>query len=191
VDGYYAWINDIAKGAAMATRTEVSVHLITGVHEYNLNRPLQEAMQANLEAVGAPEFAEEEQAFARKLQEYLKTPASGMVDTINALADKPQPPSGGSTDVAEVSWITPTVGVSVTTAPAHIPWHSWATSAYHGTSGSVHGARVAARVMALTAMDLFHDADLRARARSAFLEKTRGEPYRSPIPADQRPPIGR
>jgi aminobenzoyl-glutamate utilization protein B len=189
VEGYYAWIQDIAKGAALATRTEVQVTLLTGAHEYNLNRPLQEAMWANLQAVGAPKFTADEQAFGRQLQEFLGTKVTGLADTLRPLAATPQPPSGGSTDVAEVSWITPTVGVSVVTAPESVPWHSWATAAYHGTPGAVKGAWVAARVMALTGVDLFTDAELRQRARAAFLAKTGGEPYRSPIPAGQRPPV--
>jgi len=189
VEGYYAWIQDIAKGAALATRTEVTVSLVTGAHEYNLNRPLQEAMEANLRAVGAPQFTAEEQAFGRQLQEYLGTKTTGLADTIRPLADKPHPPSGGSTDVAEVSWIAPTVGLSVVTAPEHVPWHSWATTAYHGTPGAAKGAWVAAKVMALTGVDLFTDADLRQRARAAFLAKTGGASYRSPLPAGQRPPV--
>ncbi len=189
VDGYYAWLKDIAKGAAMATRTEATVTLITGVHEYNLNRPLQEALEANLRAVGAPKFTAEEQAFARELQEYMNLKATGMADTLRPLADEPRPPSGGSTDVAEVSWITPTAGVTVVTAAESLPWHSWAITASHGTSGAVKGACVAAKVMAMTGADLFTDADLRERARAYFLEKTGGQPYRSPIPAGQRPPV--
>ncbi|MHB1191871.1 MAG: amidohydrolase [Longimicrobiales bacterium] len=189
VESYYAWIGDIAKGAALATRTEATVTLITGAHEYNLNRPLQEAMWANLQAVGAPKFAEEEQAFARQLQEHLGTKTTGLADTLRPLAAAPQPPSGGSTDVAEVSWIAPTAGVSVVTAPENVPWHSWAVTAFHGTPGAVKGAWVAAKVMALTGVDLFTDPELRRRARDAFLAKTGGEPYRSPLPADARPPL--
>jgi aminobenzoyl-glutamate utilization protein B len=189
VETYYAWIQDIAKGAALATRTEATVTLITGAHEYNLNRPLQEAMWANLQAVGAPEFTAEEQAFARQLQEYLGTKTTGLADTLRPLAATPQPPSGGSTDVAEVSWLAPTVGVSVVTAPEHVPWHSWATTAFHGTPGAVRGTWVAAKVMALTGVDLFTDSGLRRRAREAFLAKTAGEPYRSPLPADAKPPV--
>ncbi|HSW31967.1 MAG TPA: amidohydrolase [Longimicrobiales bacterium] len=189
VESYYAWIQDIAKGAALATRTETTVTLITGAHEYNLNRPLQEAMWANLQTVGAPRFTAEEQTFARQLQESLGTKTTGLADTLRPLAAVPQPPSGGSTDVAEVSWIAPTVGVSVVTAPEHVPWHSWATTAFHGTPGAVRGTWVAAKVMALTGVDLFIDAGLRRRAREAFLAKTGGEPYRSPLPPDARPPL--
>lgn len=189
VENYYAWIQDIAKGAALATRTEVTVTLITGAHEYNLNRPLQEAMWANLQAVGAPEFTAEEEAFAIELQDYLGTKTTGLSGALRPLADAPQPPSGGSTDVAEVSWIAPTAGVNVVTAPEHVPWHSWAVTAFHGTPGAVKGAWVAAKVMALTGVDLFTDPELRRRAREAFLANTGGEPYRSPLPADARPPI--
>jgi hypothetical protein len=42
--------------------------------------------------------------------------------------------------------------------------------------------------MALTGVDLFMDADLRQRARAAFLAKSGGEPYRSPLPAEVKPP---
>ena len=189
VERYYDWILDIATGAAMATRTEHEVTLITGVHEYNHNRPLQEAMYANLQLVGAPDFAQEDQDFARQLQEYLDVDQSGLATTIKPLADEPEPPSGGSTDVAEVSWITPTVGLSVATAAEHVPWHSWATSASHGTMGGIRGAWVAARVLALTGADLFTDAGLRQRAHDYFLEKTEGRVYESPLPEGQKPRI--
>ena len=105
------------------------------------------------------------------------------------MADGPEPVSGGSTDVAEVSYITPTVGFSMTTAAAGIPWHSWAVTASHGTEGSVRGAVTAAKVIALTGIDMLTDRSLMERARAFFQEKTGGEPYRSPIPTDQRPPV--
>jgi len=187
VEHYYDWIMDIAQRAAMATRTEHSVTLITGVHEYNLNRPLQEALFANLEYVGSPEFQQEDQDFARQLQEFLGVEQSGLFTSIKPLADQPEPPSGGSTDVAEVSFITPTVGLIVATAAEHVPWHSWATSASHGTMGGVRGAWVAAKVLAMTGVDLFTDEDLRTRAHEFFLEKTGGRPYVSPPPEGQKP----
>lgn len=77
-------------------------------------------MQANLERVGAPQFSEDDQTFARKLQAFLKVETSGLRDTVGHLADKPLPAGGGSSDVAEVSYIAPTVEFSVTTAAEHI-----------------------------------------------------------------------
>ncbi|NIM50570.1 MAG: amidohydrolase [Gemmatimonadales bacterium] len=186
---HYNWILEIAEGAALATRTTHKVTLVTGVHETLLNRPLQEAVQRNLELVGAPDFAEEDQDFARELQRFLEIEERGLDLEIKPLADGPEPPSGGSTDVAEVSYITPTVGFTVTTAAAGVPWHSWATSASHGTTGAVRGAFVAAKVLALTGMDLLTDATLLERARTFFEQQRGGQPYESPIPVDQPPPL--
>lgn len=189
VEEYYNWILKIAEGAALATRTEHEVFLITGVHEYLLNRPLQEALQANLEYVGPPQFSEEYQTFARELQRSLGVEEEGLDTEIKPLADEPEPVSGGSTDVAEVSYITPTAGLSITSAAAGVPWHSWATAASHGTEGAVRAAEVAAKVLALTGVDLLTDQELRERAREFFLEKTEGKAYESPVPAGQKPPL--
>jgi aminobenzoyl-glutamate utilization protein B len=186
---YYNWILTIAEGAAMATRTTHKVTLITGVHETMLNRPLQEAMQENLDYVGAPQFTEADQAFARDLQRSLELEEKGLSVEIKPLADEPEPVSGGSTDVAEVSYITPTVSVRVTSAAADVPWHSWATAASHGTDGAVRAAEIAAKVLALTGVDMLTNPDLMQSAWAYFEEKTGGEPYSSPIPVDQKPPV--
>ncbi len=143
----------------------------------------------NLEIVGTPEYQEEDQQFARELQSYLGIDVKGLDLEIKPLADEPEPASGGSTDVAEVSYLTPTVGFYVTSAAAGVPWHSWATSASHGTDGAARAADVAARVIALTGMDMLTDPALMGDARAFFEEKRGGEPYRSPIPRGQKPPL--
>jgi aminobenzoyl-glutamate utilization protein B len=108
---------------------------------------------------------------------------------VKPLAAGVQPAEGGSTDVSDVSWIAPTVGLSVTTAGQHLPWHSWATTASHGIPGASKAARTAAKVMALTAVDVLTTPALVTEARADFVKRTGGKPYVSPIPADQKPPI--
>lgn len=189
VEESYEWILDIADGAAKMTRTEYEVFLITGVHPYTLVRPLQEAMQANLERVGPPRFSEDDQAFARKMQAFLDLETSGLRDTIDHLLPAPTPADGGSSDVAEVSYIAPTVEFSVTTAAEHIPWHSWATSASHGTPGSIKGAQVATKALALMGAEIILDADLLRRAKEAHAATIGGVPYKSPIPEGQVVPL--
>ena len=189
VNEYYEWLLDIAEGAALATRTEHEAHLITGVHEYLLNRPLQVAMQNNLELVGPPQFPETFESFAVQMQEGLGIETKGLDTEVKPLADGPEPPEGGSSDVAEVSHITPTVELRVTSAPAGVPWHSWVTSASHGTDASVEAAHVAAKVMALTGVDLLTNPSLVQEARAFFEQETGGKPYQSPIPQDQKPPL--
>ncbi len=184
VEMYYKRLLQIAEGAALATRTTHKVTLITGVHEYLLNRPLQEALQANLELVGTPNFSKEDQKFAKALQDFLGIEQTGFVTGINALADKPGKVSGGSTDVAELSWMVPTAGINVVTAAADVPWHSWATSACHGTAAGRKGAVVAAKVLAATGVELLMDRQLLRSAQSYFKKASDGRPYQSPIPAD-------
>ncbi|WP_419939117.1 amidohydrolase [Candidatus Palauibacter sp.] len=189
VDEYYEWLLDIAAAAAQATRTEHEVSLITGVHALLLNRPLQEAMQANLEAVGGPRFPDAFQAWGREMQAGLDIEQAGLDVDVQPLATRATPAQGGSTDVAEVSWITPTVQLEVTSAPKGVPWHSWATSASHGTEWAAAAADVAARVMAMTGVDLLTDPDLLAAAREAHGRSTAGRPWKSAIPKDQKPPL--
>jgi aminobenzoyl-glutamate utilization protein B len=159
------------------------------VHEYLLNRPIQEALQKNLELIGAPKFTDQEQEFARSLQRFLNKPEKGFNGEIKPMPAEPGEVKGGSTDVAEVSWIVPTGGFTVTTAAEDIPWHSWAATACHGTKAGRKGAVVAAKVIAATALDVLTEPKLVQEARAFFLEATEGKPYQSPIPADQKPPL--
>jgi aminobenzoyl-glutamate utilization protein B len=189
VEAHYAWILKIAEGAALATRTTYKASLTSGLHEYLFNRPLQEAMQRNLEEVGAPAFGAAEQQFARELQQGLGLPEKGLDTSVEKLAAGVGEPEGGSTDVSDVSHITPTVGLSVATAGIGLPWHSWATAASHGIPGASKAAVTAARVIALTGLDILTRPDLVSRAHADFVKRTGGRKYQSPIPPDQKPAI--
>ena len=186
---HYEWLQKIAEAAALATQTTHKLTLTTGVHEYQLNRPLQEAMKKNLDLVGPPAWGEEEQRFAREMQAFLKLPEKGMATGIEALAPAPDPVEGGSTDSAEVSYLAPTGCLIVATAGIDLPWHSWATAASHGLPGAAKGSMVAAKVLAATGVDLLTDPVLLTKAQAFLKEKTAGRPYRSPIPAGQKPPL--
>ena len=187
VEASYEWLTQIAEAAALATQTSHKITLLTGVHEILLNRPLQEAAQRNLEYVGAPQFSEEDHAFARELQETLGIEPLGYPTEVQPLADEVQAAEGGSTDVAEVTRLAPGVSFYVATAGLNLPWHSWATSASHGRPGAAKGASVAAKVMAMTAMDFLQDEELRQRAQAEFDAKMAEQPYVSPIPKGQKP----
>lgn len=189
VEGYYQRILRIAEGAALATGTTHKVTLITGVHECLMNRPMQEAIQTNLELAGDAGFTAEDQAFGKKLQRFLDIEEAGFVGEVEPLKDEIEPATGGSTDVCEVSYIVPQAGFSIATSAKGVPWHSWATTACHGTEAGVRGAQAAARVLALTGIDLLTDAELRAAARKDFEQRTGGKRYQSPIPAELEPPL--
>jgi aminobenzoyl-glutamate utilization protein B len=189
VEENYQRILNIAKAAALATGTEHKVFLTTGVHATLLNRTLIEAMDKNLRAVGPPQFTEQEQAFAKELQKNLDKEPTGFSTEIEALADSLLPPSGGSTDVAEVSHIVPTVGFRIASAPEEVPWHSWATTASHNTSGGKKSAVKAAKVISMSTIELLVDEKLLEQAKEEFMMRTEGKEYESPIPQDQEVPL--
>ncbi|MEX2573702.1 MAG: amidohydrolase [Balneolaceae bacterium] len=185
----YERVLKIAEASALATETEHEVYLTTGVHEMLLNRTLIEAMDKNMRAIGPPKFTEEEQEFARAMQTNLGKEPAGFSTEIEDLADELLPPSGGSTDVAEVSHLVPTVGFGIASAPVDVPWHSWATAASHNTSGGKKSAVIAAKVIAMSSVELILNKDLLQKAWEEFENRTGGDPYTSPIPLDQDPTL--
>ena len=188
VEKYYQRILNIAEAAALATGTTHKVKLITGVHSYNINGPLLNALQKNLTVVGPPSFTDAEQEWGKKLQKAALKEQKGFETKIKTIPDNWETlsPNGGSTDVAEVSFITPTAGFAVATAPIDVPWHSWATSASHGTMAGFKGALVATKVLTVTTIDLLTDKDLREQAKAYFDIKTGAKAYISPLPKDQK-----
>lgn len=168
----------IAEGAALATETQMQLKLITGVHEELVNSVIAETHLKNLELVGPPQFSEEEQEFAQELQRTLGSEETGLRTEIEPF----EPGEGrGSTDVAEVSWLTPLAEFSVAMAPLETPWHSWVVVSCGGTSLGHKAMMVAAKVLAGSGLDLFTDADLLRRARAEFEKNTADHPYVSPL----------
>jgi aminobenzoyl-glutamate utilization protein B len=47
----------------------------------------------------------------------------------------------------------------------------------------------AAKVLALAAVDFFNDHDLITQAKKEFIERTKDNPYQSPLPAQMKPPV--
>ena len=80
------------------------------------------------------------------------------------------PFSPGSTDVGDVSWLTPTAQFNTATWPSQVPGHSWQVVSM-GKSGIAHkGAVYAAQVLAGAAADLMENPALLQAARAEFSE---------------------
>jgi aminobenzoyl-glutamate utilization protein B len=188
VEATTEWVEQIAKGAALATQTTSKVTVFYGVHDLLPNTPLAERMQAHLERVGSPTWTKDEQSFAKACQREMGAPEAGMFEGVFPLPQEPK--LGGSSDVAEVSWVTPTMGVTMPTYPLGISAHTWPVTACGGMSIGLKGATAAAQVVTLMALDVLTDADLRKAAR-ADLERRQGDyVYVSPLPPRQKRPIG-
>ena len=204
-----ARVDDIARGAALMTGTEFERVFIDGTAELLPNFTIEQALYRNLEEIGVPEYSREDLELAAALK--ASYPGSGIsgvygmrdpavAKTVRALSrdgEKPVndfiPPlysttqfSPGSTDVGDVSWLTPTSQIETVCWPAGVPGHSWQIVACGKSELAHKGMFLAAKVLAGTAVDLLSDEALLARARVEFEERSAGG-YVCPIEQDAVP----
>ena len=192
VDYNFKWLSDIAKGAALMTRTKLEVKIDTDCHELIENTPLAELMYENLKAVGAPKFTEKEKAFARRLQQPL-TEQFGEQFPL-AIDEQVYPLSlstrisKGSTDVGDISWHVPTGGIRTACMVSQSPGHSWQNVCAIGSSIGEKGIIYASKVLAVSALDLFEDPNLVTAAKVHFRVRMSGRKYTTLIPKGQKAP---
>ncbi len=182
-------VEKIIEGAAIATGTTSKVHYQGSYHEMLVNIKGSEVMQKNLERIGPPTYTDDEIDYARKIQKEAETEEKGMRFEIEELKEPPEDPVGGSTDVAEVSWIAPTIHLSTACAPHGVPWHSWAVVASSKHPIGHKGMILAAKVLATTGLDFLCDPKALAEVKKEFKEKTKDYTYKSGIGPDQKPPL--
>lgn len=189
VQAVWGRVEDAAKGAALATGTRVDWEITGGVYGLLPNHTLGRVMDANLRRVGGLSWTPDETAFAMTLAKSLPKEGEdlasvGVIQPYENLRD-----STGSTDVADVSWVVPTVGLRTATFVPGTPGHSWQNAAAAGSSIGVKGAVAAAKAMALTGAEVFSRPDLIADAK-AELAKAQGPgfEYKAMI-GDRTPPL--
>jgi len=186
VEEVYARVLEIAKGAALMSDTRHEVYLITGVYNKLVNREIARVLHENLTLVGAPNFSDEEQKFAREMQEYLGKKPEGMSTEIKPLEEPKGFMGGGSTDVADVSWITPTASLSVACWPLESPGHSWAVVTCSGSSIGFKGLETAAKTIAAAGIDSLLNPQIIEAAQKEFQKETEGFTYKSAVPKNQK-----
>ena len=188
VRALWSRLEDVARGAALGTGTEVEWEIIHGNNPLLVNETLAKAMDAKLRQVGGVEYTPEERAWAATIQESFGDMAPPL-ETADEIQPYEKSLGYGSTDVGDVSWATPTVGLRTATWVPGTSAHSWQAVAASGSSIGVKGAQVAAKTLALMAAELFTDPELRAAARAEF-DAARGEGYEyESLLGDRDPPL--
>jgi aminobenzoyl-glutamate utilization protein B len=186
VEALLARIRKIAEGAALMTETEVSVKIQAGSWELLNNDAGARLLDANVRWLGSPVYTPAEDAFAKKIQKDTQVPEVGMERVIHPLEGQVQ--EGGSTDVGDVSWIVPTLHLTVATSPKAAPWHAWPVVATGGMSIGHKGMLLASKSLAATVVDLFEQPQALRAVRTEF-EKRRGDTiYKAYLP-DGPPPV--
>ena len=196
-------VQQIARGAAMMTGTEVSISVMSAVSNMLGNTPLEEAMQKAMDGLGGVDFDEADRQYATRIQATLS--AEDIASNYLSVGLKPRSDEPlcdyvvpmenrgtkmmGSTDVADVSWAVPTVQARVATHAIGTPGHSWQITAQGKAPAAHKGMIYAAKVMGATARMLYSDETLLARAKKDHGDRLGAEPYVCPIPKDVLPPL--
>jgi aminobenzoyl-glutamate utilization protein B len=179
-----------AKGAAMGTGTTVEYELIDGAYDVLPNKVLAQDMQKNLEMVGGVSYSVKDIEFAKKIQSsFAYTPPP--IESAGKVFPMPDKMGYGpaSSDVGDVSWNVPTIGLGAATWVPGTPAHSWQATACGGTDIGAKGMMVAAKTIALTGYDLLLDNSLIEKAKAEFeLDKGAGFQYKAMI-GDRLPPL--
>lgn len=184
-------VNKIADGAALMTETNVSSRQIDGTANTLSNTVLEQLLYSNLCQAPLPQYTDEEVAFATALKSTYdcgKLPGQRTFEDItlrkfvsehSQMGKKPlndyilpYAPSmklnPGSTDVGDVSWLTPTAQFTAVTWPSGIPGHSWQIVSAGKSSIAHKGLLFAAKVLAGTTADLMCDPVLLENAKKEF-----------------------
>jgi aminobenzoyl-glutamate utilization protein B len=182
----------IAQGAAMMTDTEVSHRILGTAWPRHFNRPIAEAMQRHILAVGLPEWSAGDQALAKAVQRLVDSDTiTGLATTLDTLEGPlAERRSGGSDDIGDVSWVAPTVTLRFPSNIPGLPGHHWSNAIAMATPIAHKGAIAGAKVVARTALELFLTPSLRDAAWAYFRDvQTKDMQYTPFITAADPPPI--
>ncbi|MBY4629749.1 M20 family metallopeptidase [Rhizobium croatiense] len=204
-----ARVEKVARGAAMMTETDVEIVFDTASTNLLPNITLETAMHENMMALGPVAFDEADIAFARRIQKTFTDEAVASSirlyrierDVFSAAKIDGAMPlhlglrhfeghshfRAGSTDVGDVSWVTPTAQCWAPAWAIGTNPHTWQVVA-QGKAPAAHKAMAhAAKALALTGLSLVKSPELMKAAKAEWMEKTGGKPYICPIPTDVVP----
>lgn len=177
-----------SEGAALGTGTSVTHEIIHGTYSLLPNDALAAVVRKSLQSVGGVHYDEHDLAFAQAMLPTLKG-ATVRLGSQSTIVEEDANGVMGSTDVGDVSWTVPTMGFQSATWVPGTSSHSWQAVAAGGMAIGMKGMENAAKVLALTATQLYRDPKVVRAARAEF-EKRRGADFEYvPFVGDRDPPL--
>ncbi|MBN2229517.1 MAG: amidohydrolase [Candidatus Thorarchaeota archaeon] len=206
VDHIYEWVLKIADGADLMARTTHKVEFIEGVYNVLPNKGLSDVVTANMREIGTPEYSKQDLKFAEEISTTVpredkieelrlsKRPGwQGLIDEVIDTEIMDPWDEGivwpGSTDVGDVSWVTPTMEFTTSTYVLGIGAHSWQVVACSGAGIGHKSLLFAAKAMVGSVIDLITEPEVLKKVQDEFVTRKAGRVYKSPVPKDIKPPL--
>jgi aminobenzoyl-glutamate utilization protein B len=183
--------DSVARGAALMTGTKlVGERVLGSAWPRYFNRPIAEAMVANIRKVGLPEWTDADQSLAKAVQKEMGAEPSGLASAVDSTAAPRDTPNmgGGSDDIGDVSWNVPTITLNYPSNIPGLPGHHWSSAIASATPIAHKGATAGAKAMALTIIDILGKPALVDSAWSYFRNvQTKEVKYEPLMRPDEQP----
>lgn len=188
----YAEANDMAKGAALMTGTTMTSKVLGAAWPRHYNKVIAETMYENIKKVGLPNWSEADQTLAKAVQTEVNSKEISGLATKLAPLGLPQlkPISGGSDDIGDISWKTPTVTMGYPSNIPNLQGHHWSNAIAMATPIAHKGVTAGAKAEAMTILDFLLKPDLLKGAWDYFNnEQTKETKFIPMISESDVPPI--
>jgi aminobenzoyl-glutamate utilization protein B len=184
----------MAEGAALMTGTKLErVRILGSAWVPHFNKPVAEAMHANIKKVGLPKWSAEDQTLAKAVQKELGVTQRGLNDTLAPLLEPMREDDrrgGGSDDIGDVSWVVPTTQLYFPSNIPDTPGHHWSDAIAMATPIAHKGVVAGAKAQAMTMLDLLLTPSLVTAAREYFTSvQTKDVKYQPFIGPNDKPAI--
>jgi len=150
--------NKMAEGASLMTSTTWTSQLVGTAWPQHFNKPVAEAMYANAQRVGLPQWSDDDQRLAKAVQREAGSTNTNGLDTMLRPLQGPvreeDKRGAGSDDIGDVSWTVPTVTLRYPANIPGLPGHNWSSAVASATPIAHKGVVAGAKVQAMTILDL-------------------------------------
>lgn len=192
----------IAEGAALMTDCSIRMDLHSACSNLLTNATLNNALHEALVDVPEEVFTTSETQYGQQIQDTVgadeletarrRFPAlrccpGALFSDVLQLTERPQR-LHGSTDVGDVSWVTPTAQIMTACYAVGTAAHSWQWVAQGKSSVAHKGMLRAAKALATTAITLLKDPAKLQAANDEHRRSLAERPYQNPIPDGIDPP---
>jgi len=197
IEAILEMLSNCAHAASIVTGCEYEQHIMSGTRTMLPNISLAKLVYRNLQIVGPPKFTEEEKEFCRQIQKNI-----GIEPMKEPLDETLTPPEkeaaeffAGSDDYNEFTWHAPSAWLHTALTFktdirfGYVSIQNWARCALRKMGVTHKGGVLAAKTLAISAIDLLTSPSELEKAKEEFEERTKAGKEELAVPKDTKPPI--